>query len=93
VTGAALPVEAARAYEALRAQALGQVPTATPRGLALFLRAGLAGWLAACAAPGSAAPPPRADGGRPPAARPAPDAELVRVLAAMALGSRRGCCA
>lgn len=32
-----------QAYEALRAQAVGQTPTATPRGLALFLRVGLAG--------------------------------------------------
>jgi len=93
VTGAAAPVEAARAYEALRAQALGQSPTVTPRGLALFLRVGLAGWLLACAALGSTATPPRADGGRPREGRLAPDAELVRVLAAMALGSRRRCCA
>ncbi len=35
-------------YEALRAQATGQYPgIATPRGLALFLRQGMPGWMLA----------------------------------------------
>ncbi len=34
-------------YEALRAQALGAVPAATPRGLSVLTRAGLAAWMGA----------------------------------------------
>jgi hypothetical protein len=85
---AAPPVELAQAYEALRAQAVGQLPAVTPRGLALFLRVGLAGWMAACAPPTAAAPPRAADG-RGVAPRVALDGELVRILAAMALGRQR----
>jgi hypothetical protein len=33
------------AYEAMRAQATGQLPTVTPRGLALFLAEGFPAWL------------------------------------------------
>jgi hypothetical protein len=36
-------------YEALRAQALGAVPAATPRGLSVLTRAGLAAWMRALA--------------------------------------------
>jgi hypothetical protein len=35
------------ASEALRAQATGQLPVVTPRGLALFLAAGLPDWMKA----------------------------------------------
>ena len=35
------------AYEALRAQATGQLPATTPRGLALFLAAGCPSWMKA----------------------------------------------
>ena len=78
-------------YEALRAQAtgVGTAPT-TARGLALFLRSGLAAWMTAwrqlVAAPSS-----------PPAARPAEQLatafrlgpELAVVLTEMALGQQR----
>lgn len=33
------------AYEALRAQAIGQLPSSTPRGLALFLAVGCPAWM------------------------------------------------
>lgn len=36
-------------YEALRTQALGAVPAATPRGLSVLTRAGLAAWMCALA--------------------------------------------
>ena len=87
----ARPVEIARAYEALRAQAVGQAPAATPRGLALFLRVGLPGWMPACPPLAATAAPPRAADTPPRTASTEPTAELVRVLAAMALGHRRGC--
>lgn len=80
-------------YEALRAQALGEFPRLSPRGLAVLLRGGLVSWMRAC----------------PPASRPRPPAnivvgpqsrslaggspELVRLLAQMALTSRRRCLA
>jgi len=35
------------AYEALRAQAIGELPAATPRGLGLFLAAGCPAWMTA----------------------------------------------
>lgn len=38
-------VELTLAYEALRAQATGQAPPTTPRGLALFLAAGCPTWM------------------------------------------------
>lgn len=84
----ATATEVAQAYEALRAQAVGQTPTATPRGLALFLRVGLVGWMPACA---PLASPPRTGDNRPSAPRVELDGELVRVLAEMALGSQRRC--
>jgi len=37
------------AYEALRAQATGEVAAVTPRGLALFLAAGFPDWMKAWA--------------------------------------------
>ena len=39
--------ELSRAYEALRAQATGGMPSSTPRGLALFMTAGCASWMQA----------------------------------------------
>ena len=85
--------ELAQAYGALRAQAVGQTPMVTPRGLALLRRAGLAAWMPACAplrAPAPAAHP-RAGGPRTP--RVALNPELVRILTEMALGSQRRSCA
>jgi hypothetical protein len=81
-------------YEDLRAQATGQIPPATPRGLALFLRSGLPAWMAAC-------PPVTCD--PTPARTTSPisgvlspslvglNTELVGVLINMALGSLRRC--
>lgn len=86
--------DVARAYEALRAQAVGQASTVTPRGLALFLRVGLAGWMPACAPLAPTSARPRAGGdGRGPAPQVAPDGELVRVLVEMALGGHGRCSA
>jgi hypothetical protein len=89
MTVTASTVEVARGYEALRAQAVGRAPATTPRGLALFQRAGLAAWMRACAPLGSAAAaaPPGGDRPRPPPV--AVDAELVRILTEMALGGHR----
>ena len=85
--------ELAEGYEALRAQALGELPPLTPRGLALLLCAGLPGWMSACP-PGSR---PRPTVTSPADAREScaltgASAELVRVLAEMALAGRRRCC-
>lgn len=83
VAGEAVPAER---YEALRGAALGAAATAAvnARGLALFMRQGMAGWMRAwssCAAP----PPAPACGsrGRRSATRP----EIVAVLAQMALAA------
>ena len=84
--------ELEQSYEVLRAQAVGEIPSVTPRGLAVFLGRGMSAWMRAC--------PPRP---RPvPPASPASaenidaglagvSAELVRLLAAMVV-SRQGRC-
>ena len=73
-------------YEALRAQALGTVPAATPRGLSVLTHAGLPAWM------GALAPLVRTSatvhrGG----ARESTDfgTELVSLLTEMALSSQR----
>ena len=77
------------AYEALRAQATGQLPAVTPRGLALFLAAGFPDWMKAWSPLAPAVPkapslaPP--DGNH----RSAPGNEVVQVLTEMALGCQR----
>ena len=40
-------VEMTAAYEAIRAQATGELPAATPRGLTLFMTAGMPSWMRA----------------------------------------------
>lgn len=84
--------ELAEGYEALRAQALGGLPPLTPRGLAVFVHGGLAGWMSAC--------PPRPElrstlgtpaGSRGVRALSGARAEVVRLLAEMALAGRRRC--
>jgi len=83
-------------YEALRAGAIGARPQSTPRGLAVLARSGLPGWL--CAFPPAerrtrtACSPPCSSLG-PASEGPSPraGAELVRLLAEMALAVRRGC--
>lgn len=84
--------ELAEGYEALRAQALGGLPPLTPRGLAVFVRGGLAGWMSACPPgsrprPGVSAPA----GAREERALTGAGAEIVRLLTEMALSGRRRC--
>lgn len=81
-------------YEDLRAQATGQIPAATPRGLALLLRWGLPAWMAACPPVTSGPAPARTASS--PTGTSAPSlaglsAELVGVLTGMALGSLTRC--
>ena len=85
----ASPLELEQTYEALRAQAVGQVPTVTPRGLARLRGAGLTAWMRACPPLAPVAPPERLAGGR--VGTPLADlaGELVRLLTEMALGSER----
>lgn len=77
-----------RAYEALRAQAIGEATGSGPRGLALILDQGVAAWIRAWSwtartAVATIASPPAS------ASDPA-HAELASVLAEMALATRRG---
>jgi len=82
--------ELAQGYEALRAQATGQAPRRRPRGLAVLLRGGLASWMCACPPESRARPATTtAPGAREARAGSAASAELVRLLAGMALSSGR----
>ena len=79
-------------YEALRAQAVGEIPTMTPRGLAVFMGRGLPSWMCACMPTGRPAPTST------PVARSGQvngltslSVELVRLLTEMALNSHRRC--
>ena len=75
--------ELTAAYEAIRAQATGELPAATPRGLTLFMTAGMPTWMRAWV---PLAPPPAAH--VPPADGPFSvglGAEVVSVLTQMAL--------
>lgn len=80
------PDEMARGYEALRAQATGELLTVMPRGLALFLAAGFPAWMKAWAplTPSTTAPP-RGDR----EVRASLGGEVVQLLTEMALGCRR----
>ena len=88
-----VPPETARlteGYEALRALALGQdMPLASPRGLALFLRRGMAGWMGAWSSVVAPAPVEvsRPWAGKPMEANWTRQAELATVLAGMALAA------
>lgn len=79
-------------YEALRAQAVGEIPTMTPRGLALFLRGGLPSWMCACVPTGRPAPTatPVACSGQV-SGLTSLSVELVRLLTEMALSSQKMC--
>lgn len=82
------PDALARAYEALRAQTTGEMPSATPRGLALFLAAGLPAWMKAWAPLTPAAPlvpAPRGDRDVPVGL----GGEVARLLTEMALACQR----
>ncbi len=82
-----LPIaELARAYEAVRAQAIGGPAESGPRGLALILDSGLAAWIKAWS---SLAHTEVATLARATSAFDRKSAELASVLADMALASRR----
>jgi len=83
--------ELEQAYEALRAQATGQLAAVTPRGLALFLAGGLAAWLVVWARPAPAPAPPTPTTDAPRLVLAGLSLELVRVLTEMALGGQRRC--
>ncbi len=81
-------------YEDLRAQACGQIPTATPRGLFLFLHSGLPAWMADCASVTAEPAPvrPASSVSATPARRLAGmSPELVGVITEMALAGLRRC--
>ena len=80
-------------YEALRAQAIGELSDLTPRGLGVFMRSGVPGWMVACAPSMEHRSRSSPVDSRTPARRLAgASAELVRMLAEMALvSSRRRC--
>jgi hypothetical protein len=82
------PGELACAYEALRAQATGELPAATPRGLALFLAAGFPDWMMAWAplAPTVRRTPTASHHRAPPVGL---GGEVVQLLTEMALGCQR----
>ena len=76
------------AYEALRAQATGELPAVTPRGLALFLAAGFPDWIKAWTPLAPAVPKtPAAPHHREPAVGLGGD--VVQLLTEMALGCQR----
>lgn len=80
--------EMKRAYEALRAQANGNLPAVTPRGLALFLAAGFPAWMKAWAPLTPSAPATPAPGADR-ETRASVGGEVVHLLTEMALGCRR----
>ena len=80
--------ELSLAYEALRAQATGQLPATTPRGLALFLTAGCPTWMQAwtplaVGVPRTTAAPHRRE------ASVGLASEVVQLLTQMAVGCQR----
>lgn len=80
------PDEMQRGYEALRAQATGELPALMPRGLALFLAAGFPAWMKAWA-PLTPPTTPTPQGDR--QVRASLGGEVVQLLTEMALGCRR----
>jgi hypothetical protein len=86
----AATAELVQSYESLRAQATGQIPTSTPRGLALLLSSGMPAWMAACA-PVMPAATPVASSSAPTRPLVGLGADLVRLLTEMALGGLRRC--
>jgi len=77
-------------YEALRAQAVGEIPSLTPRGLTLFLRGGMLAWMCACA-PSRRSTPAQTTSARSHRGLASASAEVVSLLTEMALSSRRRC--
>ncbi len=83
----------AASYEALRAQAVGELTTRMPRGLAALLRLGVPAWMRACTALMPVTTSPTADTTARSSASSSPPAEMVTILAEMALGGLRRCSA
>ena len=77
------------AYEALRAQATGELPAVTPRGLALFLAEGLPAWMNTWR-PLVVAGPTTPAASRHQQRPVGPDTEMVHLLTEMALACQRG---
>ncbi len=73
------------AYEALRAQATGQMAAVTPRGLALFLAAGFPDWMTAWTPTAPKIPAAPRDRELPLGL----GSDVVQLLAEMALGCQR----
>ncbi len=77
----------ARAYETLRAAAVGTHTAGVPRGLAILRGAGMTAWMAACPPDRPTARPDR-PAITPSGPHPGIGRELVGVLTEMALGTR-----
>jgi len=75
-------------YEALRAQATGELPAVTPRGLAVFMAAGFPAWMTAWA-PLTPPAPTRSSPGGDREVQVSLGGEVVRLLTEMALGCQR----
>ena len=73
-------------YEALRAQATGQLPASTPRGLALFLTQGCPAWMQAWMPVASA---PSTERQTPSDREPPIRVEVVQLLTEMALSCQK----
>jgi len=71
------------AYEALRAQATGELPSVTPRGLALFLAQGLPSWISSWKPVATEPKTPAVARHQQPSVGPA--SEMVQLLTEMAL--------
>jgi len=78
------------AYEALRAQATGGLPSSTPRGLALFVAAECATWLHAWQPLAAAAIPKTSATSKPVESPAGSRTEVVQVLTEMALACQKG---
>jgi hypothetical protein len=79
----------AQGYEALRAQALGAPPMATPRGRAVLLGAGMTAWMSAL--PPSARPRPAVRCATRASQQNSQGGDLVRLLAEMVMASQGRC--
>jgi hypothetical protein len=75
-------------YEALRAQATGELPAVTPRGLAVFMAAGFPAWMTAWA-PLTPPVPTRSSPRGDREVQVSLGGEVVRLLTEMALGCQR----
>lgn len=88
MTISASSIELAAGYEALRAQAMGEMPAASPRGLAVLMGGGIPAWMCALAPASRSITPVR------PGSAPEPSGfgtELVSLLTEMVLSSRKRC--